>query len=107
MMLGYMQQWVEDHGFKKKSVFERLTKKSVREQKNVLRQGETGVSQALVNPLGLPTLEDLMDKPPPRDVTATVVGTHEGKPVYFSPELYGKGGDSSPASRSSSAFSLP
>lgn len=106
MMLGYMHQWVEDHGLKKKSMFERLTKQSVREHKNVLRRGETGVSQALVNPLGLPTLEYLKNRPPPRGVTATVVGTHEGKPVYFSPELYGKGGGAPPVSESSSAFSL-
>ena len=109
MMLGYMHQWVEDLGLKKKSMFERLTKQSVREHKNVLRRGETGPSQALINPLRLPTLEDLKSKPPPRGVTATVVGTHEGKPVYFSPELYGKGGDASPVSGeigSSSAFSL-
>jgi hypothetical protein len=107
MMLGYMHQWVEDHGLKKKSVFERLTKQSVREHKNVLRQGETGVSQALVNPLGLPRLEDLRSKLPPRGVRAAAVGTHEGKPVYFSPKLYGKGGDASPVSGSSSAFSSP
>lgn len=107
MMLGYMHQWVEDHGHKRKSVFERLTKKSVREHKNVLRQGETGVSQALVNPLGLPTLEDLKKKSLPRGVTGTVVGTHEGKPVYFSPDIYGKGGDDPPVSGTSSAFSLP
>jgi len=110
MMLGYMHQWVEDLGLKKKSIFKRLTKESVREHKNVLRGGETGVSQALVNPLGLPTLRDLARKPPPPGVRASVVGTHEGKPVYFSPEAYGKGGDASPVSSgvgSSPVFSPP
>lgn len=110
MMLGYMHEWVEDLGLKKKSVFKRLTKESVREHKNVLRKGEAGVSQALVNPLGLPTLEDLKEKRPPRDVRASIVGTYQGKPVYFSPEAYGKGGDASPISRglgSSSSFSSP
>ena len=110
MMLGYMHEWVEDLGLRKKSVLERLTKQSVREHKNVLRQGETGVSQALVNPLGLPTVEDLKTKLPPRGVRASVVGTYQGKPVHFSPEAYGKGGDASPISRgtgSSAAFSLP
>lgn len=107
MMLGYMHQWVKDLGHKRRSIFERLTKKSVREHKNVLGPGETGVSRALVNPLGLPTLEDLKGRAPPRDARATVVGTHEGKPVFFSPEAYGKGGDASPVYAPSSAFSLP
>ena len=99
-MLGYMHQWVENLGVNKRSIFERLTKQSVREHKNVLRQGEMGVSRALVNPLGLPTLEDLTSKlPPPPGVRASVVGTHEGKPVYFSADVYGKGGDTSPVSR--------
>ena len=100
-MLGYMHEWVEEFGHKKKSVLRRLTKESVREHKNVLRQGETGPSQALVNPLGLPTLKDLRVKLPPRGARSDVVGTHEGKPVYFSPEMYGKGGDSSPATKGS------
>lgn len=93
MMLGYMHEWVEDFGHKKKSMLKRLTKESVREHKNVLREGETGVSQALANPLGLPTLENLKKKQPPRGVNSNVVGTHGGKPIYFSPEGYGKGGD--------------
>jgi hypothetical protein len=91
-----MHEWVQDFGHKKKSVLHRLTKESVREHKNVLRQGETGVSQALVNPLGLPTLEDVKLKHPPRGVRSSVVGKHEGKSVYFSPDMYGKGGDVSP-----------
>ena len=99
-MLGYMHQWVENLGVHKRSIFERLTKQSVREHKNVLRRGETGVSRALVNPLGLPTLEDLTStSPPPPGVKANIVGTHEGKPVYFSADAYGKGGDTSPVSR--------
>jgi len=109
-MLGYMHQWVEGLGVNKKSKLERLTKQSVREHKNVLRRGETGVSQALVNPLGLPTLEDLTSKQPPPGARASVVGKHQGKPVYFSPEVYGKGGDASPVTRgarSSSSFSSP
>ena len=100
-MLGYMHQWVEGLGFKKRSKLGRLTKQSVREHKNVLRQGEGGVSQALVNPLGLPTLEDLKDMAtsPPPSVGASIVGTHEGKPIYFSADAYGKGGDISPVPR--------
>ena len=109
-MLGYMHQWVEGLGVKKRSKLERLTKQSVREHKNVLRGGETGVSQALVNPLGLPTLEDLtsMVAPPSPSVGASIVGTHQGKPVYFNAGAYGKGGDTSPVSRvtdSSSSYS--
>ena len=96
MMLGYMHEWVEDFGHKKKSVLKRLTKESVKEHKNVLRKGESGVSQALVNPLGLPTLEDLKPKQPPRSVKSAVAGTYGGKPIYFSREMYGKGGDTSP-----------
>jgi len=115
MMLGYMHEWAEGLGLRQKSVFKRLTKQSVREHKNTLLQGETGVSRALVNPLGLPTVEDLQSKPPPPGVRASVAGTYQGKPVYFSPEVYGKGGDekgrdASPVSRgigSSSAFPLP
>ena len=107
-MLGYMHQWVEDLGVKKRSKLERLTKQSVREHKNILRQGETGVSQALINPLGLPTLEDLASKvtSPSPSVGASVVGTHQGKPVYFNPGAYGKG-DTPPISRGadSSSFS--
>lgn len=99
MMLGYMHEWVEDFGHKKKSVLKRLTKEAVREHKNVLREGETGVSQALVNPLGLPTLEDLKIKRPPREGNSTVVGMHEGKPIYFNPRMYGKGGDASPVTK--------
>ena len=110
-MLGYMHQWVEAFGVNKRSIFERLTKRSVREHKNVLRKGETGVSRALVNPLGLPTLEDLTSKlAPAPDVGASVVGTHEGKPVYFSPDAYGKGGDTSPVWRgvgASPSFASP
>ncbi|KAF9781333.1 heterokaryon incompatibility Het-C, partial [Thelephora terrestris] len=45
-MLGYMHEWVEDFGHKKKSVLKRLTKESVRENKNILRKGETGPAQA-------------------------------------------------------------
>jgi len=110
-MLGYMHQWVEALGVHKRSTFERLTKQSVREHKNVLRRGETGASRALVNPLGLPTLEDLTSKlAPPPGVEANIVGTHEGKPVYFSADVYGKGGDTSPASKGSgpsSSFASP
>lgn len=100
MMLGYMHQWVEGLGLKKRSMLERLTKGSVREHKNVLRRGETGVSKALVNPLGLPTLEDLKSElSPPPDDAANLVGKHQGKRIYFSADAYGKGGDASPASR--------
>jgi hypothetical protein len=108
MMLGYMHQWVEGLGVKKRSTLERLTKRSVRDHKNVLRRGESGVSQALVNPLGLPTLEDLTSKlsPPPPGVNASIVGTHQGKPVYFSADAYGKGRDDSPVSRGSGSSSL-
>ena len=95
MMLGYMHEWIEEFGHKKKSVLERLTKESVREHMNVLQQGEAGVSEALQNPLGLPKLEDLKEKLPPRDVrSSSVVGTYQGKPIYFSPEMYGRSGSS-------------
>ena len=83
MMLGYMHKWVEDFGHKKKSVLDRLTKESVREHKNVLREGETGVSQALVNPFRLPTLEDLTTKRSPGSVNSAAVGAHEGSPIYY------------------------
>ena len=110
MMLGYMHEWVEGFGQKKKSVLRRLTKESVKEHKNVLREGETGVSQALANPLGLPTLDDLKTKRPPRGVNSIVVGTHEGKPIYFSPGIYGKGGDAPFVTReigTSSSYASP
>ena len=98
-MLGYMNEWVEDFGHHKKSVLKRLTKESVRAHKNILREGETGPSQALINPLGLPNIEDLIVKRPPPGVGSSVVGTLEGKPVYFNPETYGKGSDTSPGTR--------